>query len=317
MVLIMVDEPKLADGISEYIAAFRSINASGAESMNGVRLRSDLNANVLAYPCPEGMTINNSFVIRDEGETAVRMYRPAGAMQPNAAIVYFHGGGFTQGSIETFEPLAVALAEASGVTVISVQYSRLPQATPRSMIEESYAALCWVAEMAELLSVDPARIAVAGDSAGAFIATLLTVMARDRNGPAIACQLLCYGVFDIDETRSYYDTARDPVLMRPIIEAMVKTYRSCDVRDPFSYGAPLHIDDLRVLPPAIFIEAEHDSVLEEGLEYAELLRTAGNDVSIRVAPGMIHGFLRAVRFSPPARDEMRRIGTALQPYLQS
>jgi len=317
MVLSMAEELKLADGISEYITAFRSTNAGETVSMNGGRLRSDLNASALAYPCPEGMTINNSFVPRDVGETAVRIYRPAYATKLSAAIVYFHGGGFTQGSIETFEPLAMALSEASGATVISVHYSRLPQATPRAMIEESYTALCWVAEMAEPLSINPARIAVAGDSAGAFIATLLTVLARDREGPKIACQLLCYGVFDIDETRSYYDTARDPVLVRPIIEAMVKTYRSCDARDPFNYRAPLHIDDLSALPPAIFIEAEHDPVLEEGLEYAERLRTAGNQVNTHIAPGMIHGFLRAVRFSQPARDEMRHLGTILQPYLQS
>lgn len=317
MALSMAEDLKLADGISEYITAFRSTNTGGAISMNGGRLRSDLNASALSYPCPEGMTIHNSFVPRDEGETAVRIYRPAHATNPGAAIVYFHGGGFTQGSIETFEPLAMALSQASGASVISVHYSRLPQATPRAMIEECYAALCWVAEMADLLSIDPARIAVAGDSAGGFIAAMLAVLARDRKGPEIACQLLCYGVFDMDETRSYYDTARDPVLVRPIIEAMVKTYRSCDARDPFCYRAPLYIDDLAALPPAIFIEAEHDPVLEEGLEYAERLCAAGNQVSTHIAPAMIHGFLRAVKFSGPARDEMQNIGTILKPYLRS
>ncbi|WP_417620720.1 alpha/beta hydrolase [Parasphingorhabdus sp.] len=312
----MAEELKLADGISEYIAAFRSTNAGGTVSMNGGRLRSDLNAAALAYPCPDGMMICNSFVPREGGETAVRIYRPAPARQSGAAIVYFHGGGFTLGSIETFEPLAMALAEASGAAVISVQYSRLPQATPHMMMEESYTALCWVAEMAELLSIDPARLAVAGDSAGAFIATLLAVMARDRNGPKIACQILCYGVFDIDETRQYYNIARDPVLVRPVIEAMVKTYRSCNARAPFSYPPPLHIDDLSALPPALLVEAEHDSMLEEGLQYAGRLRDAGNEVSVQTVSGMIHGFFRAVRFSQPARDEMKRLGASLQPYLQ-
>src|SRR5690554_6070766 len=112
----MAEELKLADGISEYIAAFRRTNSGESVSMNGGRLRSDLNASALTYPCPDGMTINNSFVPRAEGETAIRIYRPANATQHGAAIVYFHGGGFTQGSIETFEPLAMALSEASDAT---------------------------------------------------------------------------------------------------------------------------------------------------------------------------------------------------------
>lgn len=308
----MADGPALAEGIADYVAAVRR---SPAESLEESRLVADRDADRIALPRPEGMTVTDSFVAGARGETPVRIYRPADeGAQP--AIVYYHGGGFTMGSIASYAPVAAALAEATRAAVVSVHYARLPEATPRAMLEECYQALCWTARVAGVLGIDSGRLAVAGDSAGAFLATLVAVMARDRRGPRLACQLLAYGVYDLDAARPAYRRARDPLLTLPIVEAMIRTYRDCDARDPSPLPAPLRCDDLSGLPPALLVGAEHDPLLDEGREYAERLRAAGVAAALHVAPSMPHGFLRAVRFSAPARDEMQRLGAAFRTCTQ-
>lgn len=304
----------LAEGLTDYLAAVR--RAPGAPPpLETARILADRDAHRIAYPRPAGMTVSDSYAVGCGAETAVRIYRPAGAGK-QAAILYLHGGGFTIGSVESYDCLATALAEAADATVLSVHYARLPESTPRATLEQIYEVLRWAVRMADPLGIDPARIAVAGDSAGAFLATHLAVLARDRAGPAIAAQLLCYGVYDLDPAREAYAVARDPVLTRPIIEAMIGTYRECDARSGQPVPAPIALADLSNLPPAVLLGAEHDAVLAEAQDYAARLRVAGVAVTERVAPGMCHGFLRAVRFSEPARHEMRWLGAAFRTLLQ-
>jgi acetyl esterase len=184
------------------------------------------------------------------------------------------------------------------------------------MLEECYDVLCWMAEIASILDVDTRRIAVAGDSAGAFIAALLAIMARDRNGPALACQILFYGLYDLDETRESYQKSGDPILTLPIIKSMIATYRDCASRDSDPPSAPLHSESLAGLPPALLVGAEYDALLNEGQEYARRLHEAGVEAQMRIAERMPHGFLRAVRFSEPARAEMWQLGQAIRTYFQ-
>ncbi|MBO9715095.1 alpha/beta hydrolase [Sphingomonas sp.] len=300
-----VRAPVLAEGIAEYLAAVRV--APPGTPLETARLLADLHADRIAYPRPEGMAVTTSFAA---GETPVRLYRPAGeGVLPG--IVYFHGGGFTTGSIESYEPLAMALAEAADAVVVSVHYDRLPETTPRALLKQCYKALCWAAAMAGPLGIDADRLAVAGDSAGGFIAAQLAILVRDCSGPPLAAQLLCYGLFDIDETRPGYRSANDLVLSRPILDMMLATYRECDAIDPAPVP-PLHCPDLSGLPPALLIGAEHDPLLDEARDYAERLRLAGVPAELLIAPQMPHGFLRAVRFSAPARREMRRLGDAFR-----
>lgn len=309
----MTAGPILADGIADYMEAVRLAPVGQRYPIEVARLLADRHAHRISIPRPEGMRVATSFVVAEGRETPVRIYRPAGDdLQP--ALVYFHGGGFTMGSIESYDVLAMGLAEASGATVISVHYMRLPEATPRAMTEECFGTLVWAHEIADALRIDPARIGVAGDSAGAFIAAQLTILARDRGGPAIACQALCYGGFDVVD-REAHRTAADPVLAGGIIEAMLQTWRACDARDPCGWPTPLRCGNLSGLPPAILLGAEYDPMLEEGRDYAAALARAGTATELRVAALMPHGFLRALRFSAPARDEMRWLGQAIQIFL--
>ncbi|PKP94025.1 MAG: alpha/beta hydrolase [Alphaproteobacteria bacterium HGW-Alphaproteobacteria-16] len=310
----MADAPILADGLAAYIDAVR--RPSGPPlSLEAVRLYADLTAHRIAGPRPAGMQVTDSHVATQMGETAVRIYRPD-AVGPQPAILYLHGGGFTQGSIESYDILSAALAEAAGASVVSVHYARLPESTPRATLAQCHDVLRWMRRNADMLGIDAGSIAVAGDSAGAFLATHLAVAVRDAEEPPLVCQLLCYGVYDLDPARPAYANSRDPVLSRGVIDAIIATYRGCDTRDAPPLPPPLALPDLSGLPPAILLGAEHDPMLEEGRAYAERLRAAGAPVTERVAPAMCHGFLRALRFCPAAGDEMQWLGTAFRDHLQ-
>lgn len=307
-------DPEFAQGIADYIAATRAGGAGQARSLEESRLIADRNAAAIAIPRPPGMTVSNSFVVSAGRETPVRIYRPNA--KTRAALVYFHGGGFTTGSIETYDPLATALAEACDAVVISVGYRRLPEATPRAIYAEAAAAMAWAVENAETLSVSPARIGVAGDSAGALIAAQLAIAAGQWSVPKPCCQLLAYAMVDIDDTLDRYRDSADPILTMPVMEAIIRTFRACDGKDP-GPEMPLRLTDPGNQPPAVMIAAEHDPLLAEDLAYEALLRECGVETKLRIAPAMPHGFLRAVRFSNAARDEMKWLGDSARRYLHA
>ncbi|MDT8760190.1 alpha/beta hydrolase [Sphingomonas psychrotolerans] len=302
-----IDEPELAAGLAAYLAIVR--RQGSPPPLETSRLQADRDAHRIAYPRPAGMRVVNTHAVGGGQETPVRIYRPAGdEVQP--AIVYLHGGGFTAGSIESYDGLATALAEASGASVISVQYARLPEATPRAVLAQCCSVLDWVVRMAEVLRIDAARLAVAGDSAGAFLATHLAIAARDARGPLLVCQLLAYGVYALEAA------AGDPGLPATAIEAMIATYRECSARDATPLPAPAQVGDLAGLPPAILLTGEYDALRAEGLDHASRLRAAGVPVTERIASAMCHGFLRAVAFSEAARAEMRWLGAICRNHLQ-
>lgn len=293
--------PLLAEGLDRYVEIMRAASGGQPRSLSSQRLRADLSASDLQCPLPRGMKALTTFIVREGQEIAVKLYLPAAhTLQP--AICYFHGGGFTFGSIESFDVVAAGLATHTGAVVASVQYRRLPENNYRSAQADCYAALVWLHDHADDLGVDPFRIAVAGDSVGALLATISAAMARDRGGPRLVCQLLLYGAFAMESGRSCYTTSADPLLTPQRIDSFIAAYNR--ERDPAFYPAPLALRDLSRLPPAIMLAAEHDPLREEALEYAGRLHDCGVSVDFSVASGMIHGFLRAMKMSPAASREM-------------
>lgn len=303
--------PVLADGLQAYIDLFRASQQGAAGTLSSLRLHSDLSAGALACPLPAGVRIVNTFIVRPGREIGVRIYLPASPQQ-RPALCYFHGGGFTLGTIESFDSVASGLAEHTGAVVASVQYRRLPENAYRDAQEDCYAALVWLHDHADQLGINRSRIAVAGDSVGALLATVTAMMARDRGGPWVVCQLLLYGAFALQPGRPCYAASQDPLLSGDRVEAFIAAYRRSLAGDE---ATPPVTDDHFALPPAIMVAAEHDPLREEGWEYAQRLREAGVPVEFSVARGMIHGFLRARRLSPPAEQEMVRISRALRPHL--
>ena len=304
--------PELAEGLELYIELMRSAKGGQSLPLSAQRLRSDLDASDLRCPRYRTTKTLTTFIVAGGQEIAVKLYFPGGPTR-RPAICYFHGGGFTFGSIESFDVVATGLAEQTGAVVASVQYRRLPENSYRAAQEDCYTALVWLCEHAADLGVDPSRVAVAGDSVGALLATIVSVMARDRGGPAIVCQLLLYGAFAMQPGRSCYADSRDPLLTAQRVDGFVSVYNR--QKDPSFYPAPLALSDLSQLPPAIIVAAEHDPLREEALEYADRLRHCGVQVDVSVASAMIHGFLRARKMCPAAERQLTDLAHRAREYL--
>ena len=242
-------------------------------------------------------------------EILVRIYRPAPETLP--VLVYFHGGGWIAGSVFTHDGACAALADDAQIVVASVQYRRPPENPFPAPNDDAYAACEWVAANAKMLAVDPSRLAVGGDSAGAHLAVGVTLEARERRGPAIAFQLLIYPVIAPDfETASYRRHAVTPSLMRAdMIEYWHHYLPDLATRDPRAVPtrATAHVG----LPRAHVVVAELDPLRDEGVNYSERLTQAGVPTTCVETLTLTHGFLRAAPFVAAAREAQRALGRAV------
>ncbi|WP_040406220.1 alpha/beta hydrolase [Amycolatopsis nigrescens] len=225
------------------------------------------------------------------GDLRLRVYQPEGT-GPFPALVWFHGGGWVIGSLDENEVTCRAICHQAGAVVVSVDYRLAPEHPFPAAIEDAYAALCWVAGDGAEIAVDPARIAVGGESAGGNLATVATMMARDRHGPAAVLQLLASPVTapPSDDRPSYRDFGEGYFLSKASMDWFFEQYPRDpeDLRNP--YLAPLSADDLAGLPPALVLTAEYDPLRDEGEQYAHRLLAAGVPCELVRYPGQIHGF---------------------------
>jgi acetyl esterase len=231
------------------------------------------------------------------GQLPIRVYRPATGAEPapagppGPALIYFYGGGWTLGSLDTSDGICRSLTNAAGCVVVSAGYRLAPEHRFPAAVEDCYAAVEWIAANAPRLAVDPARLAVGGDSAGGNLAAAVALLARDRGGPALSHQLLVYPNTDfLSDTASLRENT-DPLLFN---DKSVRWYRDHylvgddDALDP--RASPLRAADLAGLPAATVITAEYDPLRDQGEQYAQRLAQAGVPVRARRYDGMIHGF---------------------------
>ncbi|WAL75396.1 alpha/beta hydrolase [Kitasatospora sp. YST-16] len=226
------------------------------------------------------------------GPLALRHYRPAprpADAAPGPALLYLYGGGWALGSLDTGDPVCRALANATGADVLAVGYRHAPEHRFPAAVHDCWAALDWIARHAPELGLDPARIAVGGDSAGGNLAAALTLLARERGGPAILHQLLVYP--NTDHRVPPPGTDDDPALFNRHSVAWYWDHYLADPADGANpLASPLRAPSLAGLPPATVLTAEYDPLREEGEQYAEALRAAGVPVELRRYDGMPHGF---------------------------
>ncbi|MEQ0558218.1 alpha/beta hydrolase [Amycolatopsis sp. NEAU-NG30] len=222
----------------------------------------------------------------------VRIYTPAGGTAPGRpGLVYLHGGGFVVGDIEFCHADALRIADQVGVVVVSVDYRLAPEHPFPAALEDSYAALVWTAAHAAELGIDPARLAVGGESAGGGLAAAVALLSRDRGGPALCLQYLAVPELDdrleTPSMRAFTDT---PVWNRPIAEISWTHYLAGDGRrDVSPYAAPARAADLSGLPPSLVTVAEFDPLRDEGLAYAQRLVQAGVPTELHLYRGTFHG----------------------------
>jgi acetyl esterase len=227
------------------------------------------------------------------GPVRTRVYLPARHTSPGT-LLYFHGGGWLTGTLDTYDPLCRSLANRSGLTVVSVDYRLAPEHPHPAAVDDAQAVLEWVAAGHGGPDIPAAPLAVAGDSAGGNLAAVLAVLARNAGRPQVAAQVLVYPITDAAmNSRSYRDYGAGFYLTADDMAAYWDRYagrRRATLDPAFS---PLHTADLSGLPPALVMTAEYDPLRDEGEHYAERLRAAGVPVRTQRFGGLVHGFFRA------------------------
>ena len=230
----------------------------------------------------------------------VRIYRPVdNKILP--CLVFFHGGGWVIGDLQTHDNVCRALAHQAGCVVVAVDYRLAPEHPFPAALDDSYNATCWVADNAAALGIDPSRIAVGGYSAGGNLATCVCLQAKTLGTPAITHQLLVYPVTDTSlDSPSYTDNGEGYMLTRATMAWFWDHYIGDQPRDN-PLMAPLLATDVSGLPSATVVTAEFDPLRDEGEAYAAKLTAAGVATSARRYDGMIHGFVHMQDALPDGR----------------
>jgi acetyl esterase len=254
-------------------------------------------------------------------DVPVRIYGPpVDAHDHLPIVVFYHGGGWAIGDLDTHDHVARAHAVGAEAIVVSVDYRLAPEHPFPAGVEDSWAALQWVAAHATELGGDPARIAVAGDSAGGNLAAVMALRARDAGGPALAFQLLWYPVAVGDlSLPSFTENADAPLLNSDVTTAFLAWYLpGLDMSDHAALPtdlAPANAATLSGLAPAFIGTAEHDPLRDDGAKYAELLTAAGVPVQWSNEPTMVHGYVSLAMASPAAQQATERGLAALKAAL--
>jgi acetyl esterase len=256
-------------------------------------------------PAPSLPRIEDIHLPGPAGPIPARMYDPVG-VDPKAprgsarpAVAYFHGGGWVQGDLETHHGLCARLAQRSGALVVAVSYRLAPEQKFPAAVEDALAAYGWLRTHGKEIGADPARVAVAGDSAGGNLAAVVSQQAVGAGVPVPTCQVLIYPAVDFAiDTASLREFEDGHVIPRDRVIWYMQQYLhgESDRTDP--RASPLRTADLKGQPPALVITAGFDPLRDEGQAYADRLRAAGVDVVDREYPGQIHAFVSLTKAIP-------------------
>ncbi|PGY13207.1 esterase [Bacillus sp. AFS031507] len=255
---------------------------------------------------------NRLIPIGQDCEINARIYTPKGD-GPFPIFVYYHGGGWVLGDLETSDATCRMLANRTGRIVVSVDYRLAPEYKFPVPVEDSYAALKWVSENASAFNGNVSNLVVGGDSAGGNLSTVVSLISKERNGPAIAAQVLIYPVTSLSfDTKSYLEFQNGFGMDRDLMIWFGNHYTNNDEEKHDKYVAPLNAADLSELPPAFVLTAENDVLRDEGLAYAERLKKAGVMVDMICEQGLVHGYFTNMAIFPERiKESISRIAEFL------
>jgi len=269
----------------------------------------------LKQPQPVVAEVKKLSASGPHGPISLRLYRgrAATADRPQPLLMYFHGGGWVIGDIDTHDNLCRSLASAADCTVISVDYRLAPEHKFPAAVDDCWAATTWVADHAADLGVDPGRIAVGGDSAGGNLATVVSRLAASNGAPKIVYQVLLYPTVDLGFT---HDSFKRVGTGYNLTLAAMQWFRDLYLRDPRDVAdwraSPLRADDLSKLPPAFVATAGYDPLCDEGEAYAKLLQQSGVPVTFRHLSGQMHAFATMSGFLQAADQVIAEVGALLK-----
>lgn len=224
------------------------------------------------------------------GDIPLRLYQPGGE-GPFPVLIYFFGGGWTLGTLDTSDGICRTLCNAVPCLVISVGYRLAPEHKFPAAVQDCYAATQWIATHAREINADASRLAVGGDSAGGNLTAAVTLLARDQGGPPLIYQLLVYPSTDyLSDAPSLRENVDPYFINKRSVAWYWEHYLATPEDGKHPLASPLQATDLSGLPPALVITAEYDPLRDQGEQYAERLKQAGVSVELTRYEGMIHGF---------------------------
>lgn len=293
---------RLAPGIADYLARGNSVFAHGGDmTLAEQRALFGKMCRMFAAPHPPGLAVRDEAVPADGRTVPIRVYRPQGeGVQP--ALLYFHGGGWVLGDLDSHDDICAELAHRAGVTVVSVDYRLSPEHVCPAALDDGWVVLNHVAARAEAWGIDPARIGVGGDSSGGTLAAALALRARDADGPALAAQVLIYPALGTDfDLPSYRENAGAPGLTRADMQNYWRQYLGGPASAAVDvYAVPMLAADLAGLPPAALLAAEFDPLRDDAVDYTGLLLDAGVPAELYIGKGLVHAVMRARHVSDGA-----------------
>ncbi|QKH36994.1 alpha/beta hydrolase [Achromobacter pestifer] len=300
--------------INAYLSRLSAV--SGPMVLEEIRAETEISLRKLQGPDVAVGAMELHLAVRGQGlPLRIRSYTPAGKEGETGlpALVYAHGGGWFQCSLELYDNPCRALANATQCKVFSVDYRLAPEHKFPVPVEDFYRGVQWVCENAQSLRIDAARVAVGGDSAGGNLAAAAALMARDRGGPAIAHQLLLYPVLDHSfSTESYRTYGQNFFLTEEVMRYCWFTYLLNERDGASPYASPARAESLAGLPPATLLACEYDPVRDEAEAYARSLRDAGVPVHAHRLEGMVHACIHMLGLTPAARRLFDLAGQALR-----
>lgn len=280
-------DPKAKELLDQFAAA--GLPPLGSQSAAETRALFDADTGLGGPPEPMAK-IEDRRIPGPAGDVPLRIYTPE-SRGPLPLLVYFHGGGWVIGNLDTHDAVCRLLAKTAPAVVAAVDYRLAPEHKFPGAAEDCYAATRWVADNAGAIGGDPKKITVGGDSAGGNLAAVVSLMARDRKTPKIGFQLLVYPVTrHAYDTPSYRENADGYLLTKDAMVWFWNHYLKSESDGQNAYASPLLAKDLRGLPPAMVVTAEFDPLRDEGESYAARLREAGVPVKLKRYDGIIHGF---------------------------
>lgn len=286
---------KLDADVAAFIERSNSAFADGSVDMDAAEQRRRYAALCQEFdvPRPIGLTVQDDMVVGDGGPIRIRIYRPE-STGPLGCLIYFHGGGWVVGNLDSHDAIAAEIAQRAHVVVVAVDYRLAPEHVYPAAHEDCWRVLCTVEASPETFGVDRERIAVGGDSAGANIAAGLVVRARDRGDLRVAGQVLIYGAFGGSEKLASYSECSDaPMLSTSDTHAYHMMYFGTKQTPKETLAGALNALSMEGLPPAFIQAAEYDPLRDDSIEYARRLGEAEVPVELHVESGLVHGFLRS------------------------
>jgi acetyl esterase len=250
-------------------------------------------------PAPALPRVEDVRIPGPAGEIPVRVYGPRVGGAPLPTVAYFHGGGWVQGDLETHHGLCARLAKHAGALVVAVDYRLAPEHKFPAAVEDCLAAYRWLRAHGRDLGGDPARVAVAGDSAGGNLSAVISQLTASGATPVPTCQVLIYPAVDFSfETDSHRDLADGHVIPRDRVLWYGEQYLRDDKDKADLRASPLRAPSLAGQPPTLIVTGGFDPLRDEGKAYGDRLREVGVDVVYREYPGQIHAFVSLTKAIP-------------------